>query len=156
MSGLKLNHVSKSSKRDSWCFHNSLENLISVFCIMFDTEIYKRHVVTWWDLLDSILCFLVRKFSDSYEMLKSVPNSAMTSRHNCYPKQWWPSLKTYENITTPQCDNTTITRNNVSYTLGREYRVMRNRYSRLLFTSEDRICANLRVREQPTNMTSQF
>ena len=42
-----------------------------------------------------------------------------------------------------------------SYTLGREYRVMRNRYSRLLFTSEDRLCANLRVQEQSTNMTSQ-
>ena len=45
--------------------------------------------------------------------------------------------------------------NPVSYTLGREYRVMRNRYSRLLFTSEDRLCANLRVQEQSTNMTSQ-
>ena len=44
---------------------------------------------------------------------------------------------------------------NFSYTLGREYRVMRNRYSRLLFTSEDRLCANLRVQEQSTNMTSQ-
>ena len=43
----------------------------------------------------------------------------------------------------------------LSYTLGCEYRVMRNRYSRLLFTSEDRICANLRVQEQSTNMTSQ-
>ena len=45
--------------------------------------------------------------------------------------------------------------NRFSYTLGREYRVMRNRYSRLLFTSEDRLCANLRVQEQSTNMTSQ-
>ena len=36
--------------------------------------------------------------------------------------------------------------------LGREYRVMRNRYSRLLFTSEDHLCANLRVQEQSTNM----
>ena len=43
----------------------------------------------------------------------------------------------------------------ISYTLGREYRVMSNRYSRLLFTSEDRLCANLRVQEQSTNMTSQ-
>ena len=41
-----------------------------------------------------------------------------------------------------------------SYTLSREYRVVRNRYSRLLFTSEDRLCANLRVQEQSTNMTS--
>ena len=43
----------------------------------------------------------------------------------------------------------------LSYTLGREYRVMRNRYSRLLFTSEDRICANLCVQEQSMNMMSQ-
>ena len=43
----------------------------------------------------------------------------------------------------------------ISYTLGREYRVIRNRYSRLLFTSEDRLCANLHVREPSTNMTSQ-
>ena len=43
----------------------------------------------------------------------------------------------------------------ISYTLSREYRVVRNRYSRLFFTSEDRLCANLRVQEQLTNMTSQ-
>ena len=43
-----------------------------------------------------------------------------------------------------------------SYTLSREYRVVRNRYSRLLFTSEDRFCANLRVQEQSTSMTSQW
>ena len=41
------------------------------------------------------------------------------------------------------------------YTLIREYRVVRNRYSRLLFTSEGRFCANLRVQEQLMNMTSQ-
>ena len=44
---------------------------------------------------------------------------------------------------------------NVSYTLSREYRMVRNRYSRLLFTSEDRLWANLHVQEQLTNMTSQ-
>ena len=43
----------------------------------------------------------------------------------------------------------------LSYTLGTENRVVRNRYSRLLFPSEDRPCANLRVQEQSTNMTSQ-
>ena len=35
-----------------------------------------------------------------------------------------------------------------SYTLSREYRVARYRYSRLLFTSEDRLCANLLVQWQ--------
>ena len=43
-----------------------------------------------------------------------------------------------------------------SYTLSREYRVAGYRYSRLLFTSEDRLCANLRVQWQSTNMTSQY
>ena len=43
----------------------------------------------------------------------------------------------------------------IYYALGREYGVMKNRYSRLLFTSEDRLCANLRVQEQSTNMVSQ-
>ena len=43
----------------------------------------------------------------------------------------------------------------ISYMLNREYRVVRNRYSRLLFTSEDRLCTNICVQEQPTNMTSQ-
>ena len=42
-----------------------------------------------------------------------------------------------------------------SYMLSREYRVVRNRYSRWLFTSEDRLCANLRAQEQSTNMMSQ-
>ena len=31
---------------------------------------------------------------------------------------------------------------------AREYRVAGNRYSRFLFTSEDRLCANLRMQEQ--------
>ena len=35
--------------------------------------------------------------------------------------------------------------NHFSYTLSREYQVVRNRYSRLLFTSEDHLCANLRL-----------
>ena len=35
-----------------------------------------------------------------------------------------------------------------SYTLSREYRVARYRYSRLLFTGEDRLCANLHVQWQ--------
>ena len=39
--------------------------------------------------------------------------------------------------------------------LTHQYRVVINRYSRLLFTSEDRLCTNLRVQEQSTNMTSQ-
>ena len=43
----------------------------------------------------------------------------------------------------------------ISYTLSREYRVVRNTYSRLLFISKDRLCANLRVQEQSMNMTSQ-
>ena len=43
----------------------------------------------------------------------------------------------------------------ISYMLRRGYRVMRNRYSRLPFTSEDRLCANLLVQEQPTNMKSE-
>ena len=46
--------------------------------------------------------------------------------------------------------------NFISYTLSREYRVAGYRYSRLLFTSEDRLCANLRVQWQLTNMTSQY
>ena len=42
-----------------------------------------------------------------------------------------------------------------SYTLSREYRVTRNRYSRLLFTREDRLCTKLHVQGQSVNMTSQ-
>ena len=42
----------------------------------------------------------------------------------------------------------------LSETLSREYWVVRNQYSCFFFTSEDRICANLRVHEQSTNMTS--
>ena len=43
----------------------------------------------------------------------------------------------------------------VSYTLCREYRVVRNRYSRLLITCKDRLCANLHVQERSTNITLQ-
>ena len=44
---------------------------------------------------------------------------------------------------------------NISYRLSHGYQVTRNRYSRLLCPSEDRLCAKLRVQEQSTNMTSQ-
>ena len=40
----------------------------------------------------------------------------------------------------------------ISYTLSREYQEAGNQYLWLLFTSEDRICANLLVQEQSTNM----
>ena len=43
----------------------------------------------------------------------------------------------------------------ISYTLSREYRVVRNRYTRLLFTNGDLLRANLHVQEQSTNMASQ-
>ena len=39
--------------------------------------------------------------------------------------------------------------------LSHEYRVVRNRYSQLLFTSEDHLCTNLHMQEQSTNMTLQ-
>ena len=42
-----------------------------------------------------------------------------------------------------------------SYTLSREYRLVRSRYSRLLFTSVDRLFAKLHVQEQSMKMTSQ-
>ena len=41
------------------------------------------------------------------------------------------------------------------YTLQSEYRVVGNRYSRMVFTSKYELCANVRVQEQSTNMTSQ-
>ena len=44
----------------------------------------------------------------------------------------------------------------ISYTLSREYRVVKNRYSRLLSTGQDRLCANSRVQKQSTNMTLQY
>ena len=45
-------------------------------------------------------------------------------------------------------------RPSISYTLGREYRVAENRYLRLLFTCEDRLCANLRVYGQSMNKST--
>ena len=36
------------------------------------------------------------------------------------------------------------------YTLSRQYRVVINQYSGLMFTSEDRLCANLRLQENST------
>ena len=49
----------------------------------------------------------------------------------------------------------TIQRICYSYTFCHEYRLARNRFSRLLFTSEVRLCANLRVQEKSKNMKSQ-
>ena len=43
----------------------------------------------------------------------------------------------------------------ISYVLICEYRVVGNQYSRLFLTSEDRLCANLRLREQSMNVMSQ-
>ena len=44
----------------------------------------------------------------------------------------------------------------ISYMLCHEYRVARNQYSWLLFTSEDCFCANLHMQQQSTNMMSQY
>ena len=55
----------------------------------------------------------------------------------------------------PQDMHKSVTINYISYKLSREYRVVRNRYSRLLFTSEDRLCANFCVLEESMNITSQ-
>ena len=40
--------------------------------------------------------------------------------------------------------------------LRREYQMIGNWYSRLLFTSEDQLCTNFHVQEQSTDMTSQY
>ena len=71
--------------------------------------------------------------------------------HNRKPARFYRRFSFFPNINWHHDDVMTW----ISYTLGREYRVMRNRYSRLLFTSEDRLCANLRVQGQSTNMTLQ-
>ena len=47
-------------------------------------------------------------------------------------------------------------RNPISYTLSRQYRMVINQYSLLLFTSADSLNAKLRVQEHSTNMTSQY
>ena len=59
---------------------------------------------------------------------------------------WWYTIKVWQNVLPvgnilfkyPNSQTVVFCRDKiyVSYTLGREYRVMRNRYSRLLFTSE--------------------
>ena len=51
------------------------------------------------------------------------------------------------------CENRRYLLSIFSYALSREYRVAGFRYSRLVFTSEDRLCANLNVQWQSMNMT---
>ena len=60
--------------------------------------------------------------------------------------------KTCHNVT---CSDSAQSNNLFSNTLSREYQVVRNRYSRLLFTSGDRLCTNWHGQKQSTNMTSQ-
>ena len=54
------------------------------------------------------------------------------------------------------CRSEYVVKKKLCYTLSCEYRVVRNRYSRLLFTREDRHPANLRLKEQLTNIPSKF
>ena len=71
-------------------------------------------------------------------------------------KSWqWQTANHKTTDTAPYKEPGTGVTKQLSYTLSREYRVVRSRYSRLLFTSEDCLCANLHVQEQWTNMTSQ-
>ena len=44
----------------------------------------------------------------------------------------------------------------LSYMLCCEYCMVGNRYSQLLFANVDRLCTNLRMQEQSTNMASQY
>ena len=71
------------------------------------------------------------------------------------PIRVWRSLSSSIFMSTRMMYNTWAVLILYSYTLSREYRVMRNQHSWLYFTNEDRRYANLRVREQSTNMMSQ-
>ena len=48
------------------------------------------------------------------------------------------------------------TKSNIFYTIRPDYRMVGNRCSQVLFTSENRLCTNLLVQKQSTNMTSQY
>ena len=58
----------------------------------------------------------------------------------------------YMQFNLPNLNRQDSMQSRISYTLSREYRVVRNRYSRLLFTDEDRLCANLREQEYDVTM----
>ena len=67
-----------------------------------------------------------------------------------YVDQYWPRSPAPYVVTRPQW-----LRTHFSYTLSSEYRVARNRYPCLLFTSGDHRCTKLCVQEQSTNTMSQ-
>ena len=96
-------------------------------------------------------CILVSR------LYRMIPHSlCMTDILHKWVLYGWPMIVSVRLYDTIEKQTSFVLLTNVfSYTLSREYRVMINRYSRLLFTSEDRLCANLRVQEQSTNMTSQ-
>ena len=79
---------------------------------------------------------MVEHLLDDYEFLFTLPKSNIYGGVRLYLSK---------DVTNVNILNSTCICN--SYTLNREYRVVRYRYSRLIFTSEDRLCAKLRVQK---------
>ena len=107
----------------------------------------RRQAINWADV-DPELC---------RHMLSPSHNEFLTMWTTMYEDNAFTPIGVRHHNSTVQPDMIFLFQFNmeISYTLSREYRVVRSRYSRLLFTNEDRLCANSRVREQSTNMTSQ-
>ena len=125
-----------------------------------------RHGSTYCDLIltdrsQNVSKFITRVFPPSSSWLLLVNNRVRfhglaCKKFYCYMWQLVSCAKLLANHPT-RAKTSSFTASHIlfyiSYTLGREYREVRNRYSQLLFTSEDRLCANLRLQEQSTNRT---
>ena len=110
---------------------------------------HQKSLVSYYDL---IVC---SKPLDNFHSFKNMPAETFAVK-SMVGIHWWHMRHWGSHIfVASQCWNYLQLIIWTSYTLGHEYRVIKNRYSWLLFTSEDRLCANLRVQEQSTNMTSQ-
>ena len=118
----------------------------------------KLHNLKWerlQNLFDTISWFLVKSpvflpeiswFSKFWSGMSAIPWKIvfiLRQCQRCHHGDWWLIYHLWRCWTVP------------SYMLNHEYRVARNRYSQLLFTSEDCFCANLHVQQQSANMTSQ-
>ena len=123
--------------------HGEVDNLL-VSLLMDDSHFHNNNTIwyIWWNA-EAVSDDFVPRYREDSGYFRAIQQIQF---FNCQERNTWLLAKKEETI---KCKNF------VSYTLRREYRVVRYRYSRLLFTSEDRLCANLHVQEQSTNMTSQ-
>ena len=105
---------------------------------MYSTSVFSRD----WGKKNNL--FMIQQWPTDCTCLKR-SSYANLFEQKTFKKRWQIGHTAKADIFVTSVFHRIRKRTTIAYTLSRGYRVVRNRYSRLKFTSEDRHCVSLRV-----------